>query len=151
MTVRCQGGSVEGDSRFPATCHRPFGCDTLKLSGMIAEDAAEPGGRPPVHSPLSKESSMLRLQCQSSMAYFNVQCAQCLNFVRLQYLGFEQGVPTVTATCDTCRVTERLKLGNRWSGLPVDAAKVEAGLRRERDWVKRGGDRRRGVDRRRSA
>ena len=94
---------------------------------------------------------MLRLQCQSSMAYFNVQCAQCLNFVRLQYLGFEQGVPAVTATCDTCRVTERLKLGNRWSGLPVDAAQVEPGLRRERDWVGRGEDRRRGVDRRRSA
>lgn len=94
---------------------------------------------------------MLRLQCQSSMAYLNIQCAQCLNFVRLQYLGFQQGVPTVMGTCDTCQVTERLKLGNRWSGLPQESAKMEPGLRRERDWVKRSGDRRRGMDRRRSA
>jgi hypothetical protein len=94
---------------------------------------------------------MLRLQCQSSMSYFNVKCAQCLNFVRLQYLGSERGVPTVTVTCDTCRVSERLKLGNRWSGLPVDPAKVEPGLRSERDWVERSGDRRHGIERRRSA
>jgi len=93
---------------------------------------------------------MLRLQCQSSMAYFNIQCAQCLNFVRLHYLGFEQGVPTIEGTCDTCRVTERLKLGNRWSGLPVEAV-VEPASLRTRDWVTRGQDRRRGVERRRSA
>ena len=94
---------------------------------------------------------MLRLQCQSSMAYFNVQCAQCLNFVRLHYLGFEQGVPTVEATCDTCRVTEHLKLGNRWSGLPLDASAAKPASPRERDWVTRGPDRRRGVERRRPA
>ena len=94
---------------------------------------------------------MLRLQCQSSMAYFNVQCAQCQNFVRLRYLGFEQGVPAVEITCDSCRVTERFKLGNRWGGLPLEASGVESSPRREREWVARKTDRRRGVDRRRSA
>ena len=94
---------------------------------------------------------MLRLQCQSSMAYFNVQCAQCNNFVRLVYLGFDKGVPSLEATCDTCRESERFKLGNRWEGLPTQAAEPEGRVRRERDWVKRGSDRRRGLDRRRSA
>ncbi|MEE8062356.1 MAG: hypothetical protein V3T16_11015 [Gemmatimonadales bacterium] len=98
-----------------------------------------------------KEKRMLRLQCQSSMAYFNVQCSQCQNFVRLHYLGFEQGVPTLEATCDTCRTSERFKMGNRWAGLPSQGAEPEAHLRRERDWVTRGTDRRRGIERRRSA
>jgi len=94
---------------------------------------------------------MLRLQCQSTMAYFNIQCAQCRNFVRLNYVGFEQGVPTVEASCQTCQVRERLKLGNRWSGLPAEpSAAAPPGLR-ERDWVTRGQDRRRGVERRRSS
>jgi hypothetical protein len=85
------------------------------------------------------------------MAYFNVQCAQCLNFVRLRYLGFEQGVPSVEAVCDTCRTSERLKLGNRWGGLPAEAAAAPRDGVRERNWVQRGQDRRRGVERRRMA
>ena len=94
---------------------------------------------------------MLRLQCQSSMAYFNIQCSQCQNFVRLHYLGHDKGVPSLEATCDTCRTSERFKLGNRWAGLPAETAEPETHVQRERDWVSRGDDRRRGLDRRRSA
>ena len=94
---------------------------------------------------------MRRLQCQSSMAYFYIQCSQCQNFVRLHYLGHDQGVPSLEATCDTCRTTERFKLGNRWAGLPAKGDQPAAPLRRERAWERRGADRRRGLDRRRSA
>lgn len=92
---------------------------------------------------------MLRLQCHTAMAYFNIQCAQCRNFVRLAYVGHEQGIPTIEACCDTCRMSERFKLGNRWQGLPRSTPLSDSPPARQRPWVTRGDDRRRGRDRRR--
>lgn len=92
---------------------------------------------------------MLRLQCQTAMAYFNIQCAQCRNFVRVTYVGYEQAIPTIEAICDTCNVAERFKLGNRWQGLPPATPRPDTGTPRQRPWVTRGADRRSGRDRRR--
>lgn len=98
---------------------------------------------------------MLSLQCQSSLAYFNIQCDRCHNFVRVEYLGLDQGVPAIEAHCESCQVSQRFKMGNRWAGLPAQPSEEGRGpaarQTREREWVVRGHDRRRGVDRRRGA
>ncbi len=95
---------------------------------------------------------MLQLQCHSSLSYFNIQCDRCRNFVRLEYLGLDQGVPALEAHCESCQLSQRFKLGNRWTGLPAEPAEEDRPVvqqPREREWVVRGHDRRRSADRRR--